>query len=77
MDRWAQRYGMQVVDRLPMPFDAFYVSMLSEKYRGHLHGYFLRGAFQGLRAFLSAHGTTRRSSSIIYVIKKVQEVAER
>jgi hypothetical protein len=77
MEQWAQRYGMQVVDRLPMPFDAFYVSMLSEKYRGHAHSYFLRGAFQGLRAFAAARGTTRKSSSIIYVIKKVQEVAER
>jgi SAM-dependent methyltransferase len=76
MDRWAERYGMQVVERLPMPFDAFYVSMLSEKYRGHAHSYFLRGALQGFRAYAAAHGTTRKSSSIIYVIKKIQEVAE-
>lgn len=55
--------------RHPMPFDAFYVSMLSEKYMGHSLP-FVRGVITGTLAWFSALGSKERSSSMIYVFRK-------
>ncbi len=53
---------------LPMWFDSFYVSMLSEKYkRGHLISALLHGTVSNL----SAVGNHQRCSSLIYVVKPV------
>ena len=50
-----------------MPFDAFYVSLLSEKYKsGKMN--FLKGFYQGLRSNLSAL-RTGEYSSLIYILK--------
>ena len=56
----------------PMPFDAFYVSMLSEKYMGHSLTFF-RGVFSGTLAWFSALGRKEQSSSMIYVFRKKQK----
>lgn len=69
MERLAKQKGYEVAEELPMPFDAFYVSMLSEKYMGH-SCYFLRGMISGARALAKALGCKRKSSSIIYILKK-------
>ncbi|SFW64613.1 Methyltransferase domain-containing protein [Sinomicrobium oceani] len=58
---------MKVVRRIPMKFDAFYVSLLSEKYK--------TGKMNFLKAFWSGWRSNRKAahsgeySSIIYVIK--------
>ncbi len=58
---------MKVIQTLPMKFDAYYVSLLSEKYRG--------GKMNPLKAFLTGFRSNlkaRRSnqySSLIYIIK--------
>lgn len=51
-----------------MPLDAFYVSMLSEKYR---NGSMLRAIFIGFLSFLKSVFNTDRSSSVIYIAKKI------
>ena len=58
--------------RHPMPFDAFYVSMLSEKYMGRSLPFF-RGMLSGTLAWFSALGSKERSSSMIYVFRKKQK----
>ena len=55
--------------RHPMPFDAFYVSMLSEKHRGSSFP-FVKGMCTGTVAWFSALGKKERSSSMIYVFRK-------
>lgn len=59
--------GMKVEKILPMYFDAFYVSLLSEKYKtGHMN--FLKAFFIGLKSNLKAKSKIEYSSHI-YVIK--------
>lgn len=69
MRRLAERKGYEMCQTLPMPFDAFYVSMLSEKYRGS-KAYFVKGMLSGARALVKAWADKNRSSSIIYVMRK-------
>ena len=65
----ASRHGFIMAARHPMPFDAFYVSMLSEKHRGSSCS-FLKGMFAGTLAWFNALGRKERSSSMIYVFRK-------
>ena len=60
--------NMKVIQILPMKFDAFYVSLLSEKYKkGKMNA--LKAFSIGLRSNLKAK-RTNEFSSLIYVIKK-------
>jgi hypothetical protein len=52
-----------------MPFDAFYISILSEKYKGWKYP-FLRGFFAGVVAYTASLFNKRKSSSLIYVLEK-------
>ena len=69
MKQFADKHGFECKEILPMPFDAFYVSMLTEKYRGKRFSFF-RGCITGLKALLSARANNERSSSLIYVFRK-------
>lgn len=53
----------------PMWFDSFYVSMLSEKYRGGSN-HFISAAWVGLISNVKAIFNTGKCSSVIYVVKK-------
>ncbi|MAN60159.1 MAG: methyltransferase [Flavobacteriaceae bacterium] len=58
----------RVVDKKPMWFDSFYVSLLSEKYRGnkfYVVGALLRGGISNIKAM-----KTKEFSSIIYILKR-------
>lgn len=60
-------HNFEVVDTLPLIFDAFYVSLLSEKYKNGRSN--LLSAFKtGLRSNLKAR-SSKQYSSMIYVIK--------
>ncbi len=61
----ADQAGFAVVDINNMPFDSFYVSLLSEKYKG---GSALNGLFTGLVSNLK--GRKQNQSSLIYILKK-------
>ena len=69
MQRFGVKHGFILEERYPMPMDAFYVSMLSEKYKG-CRLFFLKGLWTGLLAWFSALGKKERSSSMIYVFRK-------
>lgn len=58
---------MKVVKTIPMKFDAFYVSLLSEKYKSGKMNYF-KGFWNGWRSNRKAKGSGEYSS-LIYVLK--------
>lgn len=60
------KYGFSCTKERGMPFDAFYVSMLSEQYKsnGNFLSAFLIGALSNLKALF-----TKEYSSVIYVLK--------
>lgn len=62
-----QKQGFRLVKMIPMKFDAFYVSMLSEKYVGSSLSFF-KGAFRGLLSNLKAKNGYY--SSQIYLFRK-------
>ena len=62
------KYGFEVTSVHPMTFDSFYVSMLSEKYKGNKL-YFVSGVLKGLWSNLNAL-FTKEYSSLIYVLKR-------
>ncbi|WP_162126838.1 class I SAM-dependent methyltransferase [Flavobacterium phycosphaerae] len=58
---------MKLMEVLPMKFDSFYVSLLSEKYKtGKMN--FIRAFFVGLKSNLSGN-KTKEYSSHIYILK--------
>ncbi len=61
-----KRYGLTVTAIRRLPLDAFYVSMLSEKYQ---EGFIARGLWIGLISCLQALISVKRSSSIIYIAR--------
>ena len=69
MQKFGAKHGFVMEERLPMPFDAFYVSMLTEKYKGSKFS-FIKGLWTGTCAWFSALGKKERSSSMIYVFRK-------
>ncbi len=68
----ASKHGFSVAAILPMPFDAYYVSLLSEKYMTGKQSYF-KSFIQGYISNSKARSGTREYSSLIYVLKKMPE----
>jgi len=66
-----QKHGMKVVDTLPMKFDSYYISLISEQYKSGKDslgiGMMIKGFWTGLVSNLKAKKGTY--SSQIYVIK--------
>lgn len=62
----AKQNQMTLVKQKGMPFDAFYVSMLSEKYKG---GSALKGVLTGAKSNYKAANSSKYSS-VIYILKK-------
>lgn len=65
----ASHHGFIMAERRPLPLDAFYVSMLSERYMSHSFP-MLRGFLTGLLAWANSLASKDRSSSMIYVFRK-------
>ena len=69
MQQFGAKHGFILEAEHPMPFDAFYVSMLTEKYKGNGLS-FIKGLWTGTYAWLNTLGKKERSSSMIYVFRK-------
>jgi len=66
----AQRNKMKVIKILPLKFDAYYVSLLSEKYKtGKMN--ILKSLTVAIRSNIKAMGT-KEYSSLIYILKNSQ-----
>lgn len=61
----ADEYNFEWVETIPMQFDAFYVSMLSEKYIG---GNTAKAILRGYQSEINASG--KNNSSLVYVFRK-------
>lgn len=67
VSKLVSKFQMEVIKIKPMWFDAFYVSMLSEKYKtGKMNA--IKGFCIGLLSNIKAMGT-KEASSLIYIIK--------
>lgn len=66
MKRLLDAHGFELNGMHAMPFDGFYVSLLSEKY---VHGRLrlLPGFWTGLRSFLQMQRSVERGSAVLYV----------
>ena len=69
MQQFGVKHGFKLAEQHPMPFDAFYVSMLTERYKGSRLS-FLKGMWTGLLAWFSSLAKKERSSSMIYVSER-------
>jgi hypothetical protein len=69
LETLASNYNLASVQQNIMPFDSFYVALLSEKYKGNSLA-LLAGFWHGFLSLLKAWGNTKYSSSVIYVLKK-------
>lgn len=67
--KFAAKYQFQLLKMKSMPLDAGYVSLLSEKYRNNPLG-FLTGGIIGVLSLVLGLITVKKSSSIIYVLRK-------
>lgn len=66
---WGGKHGFTLEKQYTMPFDGFYISMLSEQYKGtRLHT--IRGFWNGFKGWVAQWHRSSASSSIIYVFKK-------
>ena len=71
MKKLIKKHGLKLKKVLPMPFDSYYVSMLSEKYKTGKNNYFKAvkiGYMSNKKAKISDNKFNH--SSLIYIIKK-------
>lgn len=67
--RWGERHGFILERQITMPFDGFYISMLSERYKGgRMPG--IKGIWTGFKGWLATSTRREACSSIIYVFRK-------
>jgi 2-polyprenyl-3-methyl-5-hydroxy-6-metoxy-1,4-benzoquinol methylase len=66
---FAQKHRFEIVKTKRMPFDVFYVSLLSEKYGRHPLG-IIRAFFVGTAGWITSLFCINRTSSLIYILKK-------
>ena len=69
IQRFALRHGFVMTERRPMPFDAFYISILTEHHMRHTLPV-ARGMLTGCAAYFSSLVHKERSSSMTYVFRK-------
>ena len=67
--KWGERHGFILERQYTMPFDGFYISMLSEKYKNASFA-IIRGFWNGLKGWIAQCSKRNASSSIIYVFRK-------
>jgi SAM-dependent methyltransferase len=66
---FAMRNKFKLMEMKTLPFDVFYISILSEKFRG-VKLPFMNGAFRGLIFSLRCFFKRSGSSSMIYILRK-------
>ncbi len=69
MEKLLPKHGFMLTQKIPMPLDGFYVSMLSEKYVGNDFFGLVGAVISGIRTLFSGMRNVDRSSSIIYISK--------
>lgn len=70
----ALKHGFTLMHRERLPFDSFYISILSEQHLGHKQA-FIRGMMKGFHSWLLSSSRRDLSSSLVYVFRKRLPVA--
>ncbi len=71
VEQLMKKHGMKVVCKYRMPLDAFYISLISESYKGRpLLIRYPKAFLTGIVGFLLSLFDLKKSSSIIYIIKQ-------
>lgn len=69
MNHLVSHAGMKLIASKWMPFDPFYVSLLTEK-SVKTNGSLIRGIWTGLKSWFVSLFQTEKSSSLIYILKR-------
>lgn len=69
MERLLNKHQFQIKEKKMMPFDPFYISLLSEQYQGASLA-FIKGMLLGNISFYKGLSNTDKASSVIYIAKK-------
>ncbi len=72
VQRFGAKHNFILAEKYAMPFDAFYISMLSEKFRGNRFS-LIRGMATGTKAWFHTLGKREKSSSMIYIFRKKRD----
>ncbi len=67
MEKLMARHHFTLTEKIPMTLDAFYVSMLSEKYKGNDVFGSIGGFVSGLQTLMAAGNNVDKASSVIYI----------
>ncbi len=65
------KHNLKIIEIVPMVFDAYYISLQSEKYRNGSKS-FLKALYQGFRSNQYAKANGKNYSSLIYILKKTK-----
>lgn len=68
IERVFKKHNVELVKKSPLVFDAYYIALLSEKYKNGRSKY-LRAFWMGMRSNISAW-QSKEYSSIIYILKR-------
>lgn len=71
-EKFISQYGFTIIRKKKMPFDGFYISMLSEKYKKNPLP-FISGFFYGLMGWMHSWFNYTKSSSVIYILKHAEK----
>jgi 2-polyprenyl-3-methyl-5-hydroxy-6-metoxy-1,4-benzoquinol methylase len=75
MYQFAQNNGFEVESKRMLPFDPFYIAMLSEKIAGNFWLSYTRGPLVGLVSFLMGVINKDKASSVVYTLKMKETVS--
>jgi 2-polyprenyl-3-methyl-5-hydroxy-6-metoxy-1,4-benzoquinol methylase len=67
MDALMSKHGLTITAHYALPFDSFYVSILSEQYKG---GNAIKGLMIGTVSFIVSLFNVKKCSSVVYIITK-------
>jgi SAM-dependent methyltransferase len=69
LEKFAKKNGFKLLKTKMLPFDSFYVSILSGQYRNDMF-HMIKGMLIGLSSYIGGLLNTKKASSVIYVLKK-------
>lgn len=69
MNVFAEKHGWHITEYRILPFDSFYVALLSEKYKDNMFET-IKGFLVGGVSWLNAIFNAKKASSVIYVLQK-------
>ena len=72
LNKVAVKHGFIIKEILPLKFDAYYISLISEKYKYGHENYF-RAILNGIKSNRSASKNEKNYSSLIYILKQAKE----